>query len=263
MVIFSSMSILSMPGRRALLVGGASLTGAALLASHRGPAAAREASFGPWAVELFTSQGCSSCPPADRLLGTLARRPEIVALSYHVDYWDYIGWKDRFATAATTARQRAYASVLKQRYVYTPEMVVDGIAHDPGVTSGAIEALLANAQRHSPRRATPELTLPRGEGLTIKLAPFKLENGPADIVFAAYDRRHSTPVHAGENDGRTLENFNVVRQFEVLSRWDGSAEQWTVPADRFKPDQGLAVLVQQADQGPILGCSKLEPMATG
>ena len=186
-----------------------------------------------------------------------------MALSYHVDYWDYIGWKDRFATPATTARQRTYASVLKQRYVYTPEMVVDGIAHDSGVTSGSVEALLVKAQRRSTRRATPELTLLPGGALAIKLAPFKLEQGPVDIVFAAYDRRHSTPVHAGENNGRMLENFNVVRHFEVLAHWKGSAAQWTVPADRFTPEQGLAVLVQVADQGPILGCNKLEPMATG
>lgn len=263
MVIFHVMLTSSSPGRRALLVGGASLAGAALLAGRRDPAAARETSSGPWAIELFSSQGCSSCPPADRLLGALARRADIVALSYHVDYWDYIGWKDRFATGATTERQRVYARALKQRYVYTPEMVVDGIAHDPGVAIGPIETLLGKAERQSPRRATPQLILPPGNALTIKLAPFKLEKGPADIVFAAYDRRHSTPVHAGENDGRTIENFNVVRHFEVLSRWDGSAAQWTVAADHFKPDQGLAVLVQCADQGPMLGCNKLEPMATG
>lgn len=261
--MFGDMSICSLPGRRVVLAGGASLAGAALLASNQGSAVARETSTGPWAVELFTSQGCNSCPPADRLLGVLARRTDIVALSYHVDYWDYIGWKDRFATTATTERQRAYASVLKQRYVYTPEMVFDGVAHDPGTTGNAIETLLAKVQRRSSRRATPQLVLPRGGALSIKLAPFKLESGPADIVFVVYDRRHSTPVHAGENDGRMIENFNVVRRFQVLSNWDGSAMQWTVPADRFKPDQGLAVLVQSADQGPILGCNKLEPMATG
>jgi len=262
-LILANMSNFSLPGRRALIAGGASLAGAALLAGGRDPAVARETSSGPWALELFTSQGCSSCPPADRELGACARRPDIVALSYHVDYWDYIGWKDRFATPATTARQHTYASVLKQRYVYTPEMVVDGIAHDSGVTSSSVEALLVKAQRHATRRATPDLILSRDGALTIKLAPFKLENAPADIVFVVYDRRHSTPVHAGENNGRMLENFNVVRHFEVLTHWNGSAAQWTVPADRFKPDQGLAVLVQSADQGPILGCNKLEPMATG
>jgi len=210
----------------------------------------------PLVLELFTSQGCSSCPPADLQLGKLARRNDIVALSYHVDYWDYIGWKDRFATRETTERQRAYARALKQRYVYTPEMVVDGIGHDPGVS------LLAEAQHRSPKRATPELVRSADGVLTVRLADFKLE-APADIVLAVYDRRHSTAVGNGENGGRTLENFNVVRHFETLARWDGAAATWTAPADRFRPEQGMAVLVQRADHGPMLGCNKLEPMVTG
>jgi hypothetical protein len=241
--------------------------GAAILADAALPATARATMGGPWAIELFTSQGCSSCPPADLQLGKLSRRADIVALSNHVDYWDYIGWKDRFATHETTERQRAYARVLKQRYVYTPEMVVDGIGHDPGVSNEPISSLLAEAQRRSPRRATPELSRASDSVLTIKLAAFKLDalklDGPAEIVLAVYDRRHSTPVHQGENGGRTLENYNVVRHFETVSQWDGSAASWTVPADRFKPEQGMAVLVQHADHGPMLGCNKLEPIVTG
>ena len=235
--------------------GAAALVGTAL------PAVGRE-NTGPWAIELFTSQGCSSCPPADLQLGKLARRNDIVALSYHVDYWDYIGWKDRFATRETTERQRAYARALKQRYVYTPEMVVDGIGHDPGVSLDPITSLLAEAQHRSPKRATPELVRSADGVLTVRLADFKLE-APADIVLAVYDRRHSTAVGNGENGGRTLENFNVVRHFETLARWDGTAASWTVPADRFKPEQGIAVLVQRAEQGPMLGCNKLEPLVSG
>jgi len=257
------MSILTHPGRRAVLTGGATLAGAALLAAHPERAAARQPATAPLAIELFTSQGCSSCPPADLHLGNLARRADIVALSFHVDYWDYIGWKDRFASRETTERQRIYASVLKQRYVYTPEMVFDGAAHAPGVDQASIDKLLADARRRTPQRATPELTRSENGPLTIALQPFKLAGGPADILLAVYDRRHSTPVHDGENNGRTLENFNVVRHFEVLTRWDGSAARWTVPADRFQPDQGAAILVQQADQGTILGCNKLEPMVSG
>ena len=156
----------------------------------------------------------------------------------------------------------AYARALKQRYVYTPETVVDGIGHDPGVSLEPITSLLADAQRRSPKRATPELTRSSDGVLTIKLGAFKLD-GPADVVLAVYDRRHSTPVHEGENGGRTLENFNIVRHFETVSRWDGSAASWTVPADRFKPEQGMAVLVQRTDLGPMVGCNKLEPMVTG
>jgi hypothetical protein len=248
-------------GRRGLLVGGVATVGA-VLASGSGPVRAGSAADGPWAAELFTSQGCSSCPPSDAYLGKLARRPDIVALSYHVDYWDYIGWKDPFATRDTTERQRAYARVLKQRYVYTPEMVVDGIGHDTGRDRGAIEALLVQAQRQSLRRATPELARAVGGPLTITLAAFDLD-GPADVTLMIYDRRHATPVASGENQGRMLENFNVVRSLQVLARWNGAAANWTIDADRLQPGQGAAVIVQRADHGAVLGCNKLEPMVSG
>jgi len=240
--------------RRSVLVAGAGL----LAGSGRSVAD----TGGPLAIELFTSQGCSSCPPADLQLGKLARRPDVVALSFHVDYWDYIGWKDRFASKATTERQRAYARTLKQRYVYTPEMVVDGRAHDPGIADRQIETLLADARRQSSLRITPELMRTSEGALEIRLAAAKLDSA-ADVTVFAYDRHHSTPVQRGENDGRRLENFNVVRHFEIVSRWDGAQAHWTVAADRFQPDQGLAVIVQQSDHGPVLGCAKLEPGFAG
>ncbi|MBV8393350.1 MAG: DUF1223 domain-containing protein [Alphaproteobacteria bacterium] len=226
------------------------------------PRAFGEPAVAPVALELFTSQGCSSCPPADRHLGELSQRADIVALSYHVDYWDYLGWKDRFATRETTERQRIYARVLKQRYVYTPEMVIDGLANEPGVNKTSLSERLAEAHRRLAQRATPQIARTPGGALTVSLAPFKLEQ-PADIVLAVYDRRHATPVHEGENDGRTLENFNVVRRFEMMERWNGSEAHWTVPPDRFKPEQGVAILVQQPEQGAILGCNKYEPMTAG
>jgi hypothetical protein len=252
-----------LPRRRSLLVGAAAAAGAAIAGARPQPAAARSSAEGPWAIELFTSQGCSSCPPSDAYLGGLAKRPDIVALSFHVDYWDYIGWKDPYATRATTERQRAYARVLKQRYVYTPEMVVDGIGHDTGRERRPIEALLTEAQHRSPQRATPELSRAVGGPLTIKLAPFPLNGQPADVTLAIYDRRHSTPVASGENQGRMLENFNIVRHLEVLARWDGSAASWTSDAGRIQPGQGAAVIVQHADHGSVIGCNKLEPMVSG
>src|SRR5580765_3873506 len=213
--------------RRSVLVAGAGLL------AGSGPAVADTG--GPLAIELFTSQGCSSCPPADLQLGKLARRPDVVALSFHVDYWDYIGWKDRFASKATTERQRAYARTLKQRYVYTPEMVVDGRAHDPGVTDRQVETLLADARRQSSLRTTPELMRTSDGALMIRLAAAKLDSETVDVTVFAYDRHHSTAVQRGENEGRKLENFNVVRHFELVSRWDGAQAHWTVAADRFQP----------------------------
>jgi hypothetical protein len=260
-------------GRRSLLIGGAAaVAGLAMIAGRREDAAAREqggggTSGGPWAVELFTSQGCSSCPPADAELGTLAKRADIVALSFHVDYWDYIGWKDPFASRETTQRQHVYARSLKQRYVYTPEMVVDGRGDGPGVTSGEVAELLADAQRKSGRRATPELTRLADGSVLVKLAPFDLldgfANGPAEVTLAVYDRHLSTAVHQGENNGRRLDNFNVVRHFELLGGWKGEAATWTMAAERAKPEQGVAVLVQRAGQGAMLGCNKLEANLAG
>jgi hypothetical protein len=236
------------------------LAGASLLA---GSSAVAAPSGGPLAIELFTSQGCSSCPPADLQLGRLARRPDIVALSLHVDYWDYIGWKDPFASKDGTARQRAYARTLKQRYVYTPEMVVDGRAHEPGIAAAPIESLLAEARLQSPTRTAPELTRTADGTLVIRLAAATLPGGAAEVTVFAYDRHHSTSVHKGENDGRKLENFNVVRRFAVVGNWDGSEQRWTVPPDRFEPGQGIAVLVQMPDHGTVLGAAKLESLAAG
>ena len=251
---------LSNPGRRALLIGG----GAAIVAGRPRGAAARPPGDGPWAVELFTSQGCSSCPPADAFLGRLAKRPDIVALSFHVDYWDYIGWKDPFASRETTERQRGYARALKQRYVYTPEMVVDGIGHDTGREPGQIEALLAKAQRLSPRRATPGACRAPSAGRSPSSSPpsrstTARRTSPSPSTTGATTR----PVASGENQGRTLENFNIVRHLELVSRWDGSPASWTIAADRIQPAQGVAVLVQQADHGPMIGCNKLEPAYSG
>jgi hypothetical protein len=256
------------PNRRALLLGGTAAAGAAIVASQHERANAREpAPGGPWAIELFTSQGCSSCPPADAHLGKLAQRADIVALSFHVNYWDYIGWKDPFASREGTQRQHDYARALKQRYVYTPEMVVDGIGDESGVTTGEIDGLLAEARRRSPRRATPEISRLADGSVLVKLAPFDLPDGfaegPAEVTLAIYDGHHSTPVRAGENDGRKLENYNVVRSLGLLGRWKGEAASWTMPADRAKPDQGVAILVQRAGQGAMLGCNKLEANVAG
>ena len=241
--------------RRSLLLGGALLAGA-------GAALAGEAASGPWVVELFTSQGCSSCPPADAYLGRLAKRSDIVALSFHVDYWDYIGWKDPFASRETTERQRAYARVLKQRYVYTPEMVIDGIGDDTG-TATAVDALLKQAARRSPKRATPDLARDTSGNLTIKLAAYQLEAESADVLLVVYDRRQNTKVARGENSGSTLDNFNVVRRFEVIRRWNGSPATWTVPAGPLQPGQGVAVLVQRPDHGPMIGANKLDIAVSG
>jgi hypothetical protein len=248
--------------RRSVLLGTAAAVAASLIDGGKNLARAGGVAAGPWVVELFTSQGCSSCPPADAYLGKLAKRPDIVALSFHVDYWDYIGWKDPFASHETTERQRTYARVLKQRYVYTPEMVVDGLGDDAAQPS-AIDALLAQAARRSLKRATPDLSRDAGGNLTIKLGAYDLGDESADVMLAIYDRKLSTKIGRGENGGHTLDNFNVVRRLETVSLWSGVKATWTVPIGPLQPGQGLAVMVQHVDQGPMIGANKLEVAFSG
>src|SRR5512144_1822690 len=134
------------PGRRSLLIGGAAAAGVAVAAARVVPAKTLAPAEGPWAIELFTSQGCSSCPPADAFLGELAKRPDVLALSEHVDYWDYLGWKDPFASSENTQRQRAYSRRLGSGYVYTPQMVVQGTGQIAGTDRHGVLELVARAR---------------------------------------------------------------------------------------------------------------------
>ena len=258
------MAKVSGPGRRSLLIGGAAAAGVAVAAARVVPAKTRGPLEGPWAIELFTSQGCSSCPPADAYLGVLAKRPDIVALSFHVDYWDYIGWKDAFATRATTDRQRTYARVLKQRYVYTPEMVVEGIGHDTGRERGRHRALAG-------RGAAP-LDQARHAGIVAhrrtarspsSWRPSRSKAGPPT------SRSRSTTVairrrwRAARTRAACWTTSTSCAACEVLSRWDGAAASWTIADAGLQPGLGAAVLVQRADHGPVIGCNKLEPMVSG
>ena len=142
-------------------------------------------------------------------------------------------------------------------------MVVEGSAHDTGREPAAIERLLAAAQGRATRRATPTLARTADGGLAVALDAFALEDGPAEVMLAVYDRRHATPIASGENQGRTLDSFNVVRRLERLATWNGDAATWTVADADLQPGRGAAVIVQRADHGPVLGCNKLEPMVAG
>jgi hypothetical protein len=244
----------------ARIAAGAALGGLGL-SSRRAAQAADPLPDPPVVVELFTSQGCSSCPPADRVLGDLARRPDVIALSVHVDYWDYIGWKDRFATALTTARQHAYAQALRQRYVYTPEMVFNGAAHDPGTNAGRVEKLVKQAAEKAGARVNPVLgALSGGRGL-IEL-PKTANAPPSDIWLLGVDPRHVTAVSRGENRGVTLTNVNVVRSLEKVATWTGEATRLTVAAGKLPPGAAMVVLVQGVGHGPIMGAARMDRLAT-
>jgi hypothetical protein len=230
--------------RRALLV-----TAAALAVAGWGPTAFGQTAADPVVVELFTSQGCNSCPPADALLAELSQREDIVALSLHVDYWDYLGWHDTFASRATSDRQHAYARSLGERRVYTPQAVVGGRFHAVGSDRAAVEALIAEA------RATPAMPLDITPGPALRL-PERRGIEPATVWIVGLDALREVPVARGENAGRTLVYRNVVREIRKLGEWRGQPMTLPLPDDLAGRD-GRIVLVQSGVAGPILGCRRL------
>lgn len=212
----------------------------------------------PLVVELFTSQGCDSCPPADTYLSELAKRPDVLALSMHVDYWDYIGWKDPFAQHAFTMRQRAYSRALAQRYVYTPQMVINGELQGVGSERDTIETLLARAAKESKPAKAPVIRYQENE-VRIEGGP----SAPATVWLAVFDAWHATPVVRGENAGRNLGNSNVVREWRELGRYTGKPMKIALDLDDLAVGkQGCAVLLQNdtaAGPGPIVGAYVMDP----
>jgi hypothetical protein len=201
----------------------------------------------PIVVELFTSEGCSSCPPADALLAELAHRPEVLALSFHVDYWDRLGWKDPFSSAAATRRQHRYAELLGLATVYTPQIVVDGKRQAVGSDRAEVERALASARG---RRDQVPVALALDHGRAqIKLGPGG-DGAAASVLLVGFDRRHVTAVARGENSGRTLAHVDVVRSIEEVAQFDGRASAIDVPIR--SPSDRVAAIVQAQD-GEILG----------
>ncbi|MBM3550107.1 MAG: DUF1223 domain-containing protein [Alphaproteobacteria bacterium] len=200
---------------------------------------------GPVLVELYTSQGCNSCPPADAYLGDLARRKDVVALAFHVDYWDHIGWKDPFGDAAWTARQRKYAQALMSRQIYTPQMVVDGTQHAVGSDRRAVERLIADAAK----RQRPALSVSRtAKGLDLKIDGA----GAGEVWIVGYDPKHETKVMRGENAGRTLTEFNIVRGIKRIDAWKGGALTRAIATSELPPGTAHVALIQEDGLGPVL-----------
>ena len=226
----------------------ASLAVAVLLAAVS-PAAAEDVTV----VELFTSQGCSSCPPADAQLRELSKEPGIVALSLHVNYWDYIGWKDPFASATTTERQHLYANSLKQRFVYTPEMVIDGYTDVNGASSSAVESAISKARSRDRLRLKVAASVD-GDELKVSI-PAADGAKKASVWLFEIDREHTTEVARGENGGRTLVNANVVRSMKKIGEWDGQAVELTADLDDAKDRDACAIVIQEAATGPVLGAT--------
>jgi len=211
-------------------------------------AAAGPAAAAPVVVELFQSQGCSSCPPANANVNALALRPGVLALSFAVTYWDRLGWKDTFASRAFTDRQYAYAHGLGRPNVGTPQVVVNGRVDLVGTDRGALD----RAVRAAGSPNTVAVTLSSGD---VAVAAGVAPKRGADVWLVRYDPRVlEVPVKRGENNGKTLPHRNIVRSLERLGAWTGAARSYRVgpPSD---PAWRTAVLVQAADGGPILGAA--------
>ena len=214
----------------------------------------------PTLVELFTSQGCSSCPPADQFVGELAKRGDVVALAFHVNYWDYIGWPDPFATEDTTNRQRAYGWRMAQGRVYTPQIVVDGVLDAVGSRRQEVDRTISFAQGLARARVDIEAAIESGGALTVSLKGEKPANS-AVVWMARYDAEHTTDVLLGENRGATLKNFNVVRNWQKLGGWFGDPVEFHVSATQMTSgdggNDGCVIIVQAEGDGMVLGVREL------
>jgi hypothetical protein len=206
----------------------------------------------PILVELFTSEGCSSCPPADALLAELAARPDLLALSFHVDYWNKFGWKDPFSSPAATARQQRYAELLGLATVYTPQIVLDGRWQAVGSNRAEVERAMGAARRSR-------------EGVSVTLAVehgrVKIALGPDDsaasasVLLIGFDRRQVSGVSRGENSGRTLAHADVVNSIEEIGQYDGRAQ--TIEAPLGRTADRVAAIVQARD-GRVLGAAAVD-----
>jgi len=208
--------------------------------------AATPAQARPVVVELFTSEACSSCPPAEALLATLTKDPNILPLAFHVTYWNGPAWTDKYSLTAATDRQSTYAVLQHAQDVFTPQAVVDGLTSVLGSDRAALISAIA-AARAAQRQPVP-VSVAGSAMITVKIGPGA---GAATVLLIGFDAQHTTQIGGGENGGATLREANVVRSFASLGGWTGIPISYTMP----KPaGEHMAVLLQQAD-GTILGAA--------
>ncbi|MCR8825701.1 DUF1223 domain-containing protein [Pseudosulfitobacter koreensis] len=220
----------------------------AALLSVASPGAADQ----PVVVELFTSQGCSSCPPADKIFAELAHRDDVIALALHVDYWDYIGWKDEFAVPAYAERQRGYAIAADRRSVYTPQMVVNGLTDIVGARPMQLSEAIA---QHAALPSLVALDVARdGDALKIS-ARNQGATGGMVVQLVRYEPKRETKITRGENAGLTLEYANIAHDWQVLGTWDGKSDLEMTA--HVTGDAPVVVLIQKEAHGAILAAEAL------
>ena len=208
----------------------------------------------PLVVELFTAQGCASCPQANRMLGDLVDRKGLIALTYSVDYWDYLGWRDTFAMPEFTARQRAYIDKLKLKEIYTPELVIGGRDETPAGDRDKLDVMLDTEARSRP--VAPAVNFLR-DGQKVMVGRGAVPRGGAELWLVAYDPvRRDVKVKSGDNAGKTVTYVNLVRGLTRLGPWTGRTRTYAVPADLVASNMKVVAILQGRGGGPILAAAR-------
>ncbi len=207
-------------------------------------------------VELYTSQGCSSCPPADARLTELSREPGIVALTFHVDYWDYLGWKDTLAKPEYSERQRAYSHSRGDRGVYTPQMIVNGVIACVGSDDGKIDGSIRSATREHAHLPVPVSVSRDGNAITVEVSASG-SAGSGEVWLLTVQSSVTVEIERGENKGREATYANVVRELKQIGTWSGGQARFEATAS--DAGDSFVVLVHEANPdgpGPIIGAAK-------
>ena len=213
-------------------------------------------------VELFTSQGCSSCPPADKVLGELAKDPSVIALSLPIDYWDYLGWKDTLADSRFSARQKAYSNARGDREVYTPQAIVNGAAHVIGSDIAGIESAIGATANADGVMSVPVTMTQAGTLLTVSIAASARNSAAThgEVWICSISKEVPILISRGENSGREITYYNVVRNLMKVGDWNGGSGSWTVPIESVVREgaDGAVVYLQDGSRdkpGPMLGAA--------
>ena len=213
-------------------------------------------------VELFTSQGCSSCPPADQIIGELAKDPSVIALSLPIDYWDYLGWKDTLADSRFTARQKAYSNMRGEREVYTPQVVVNGSKHVIGSDRARIESAIEDTKKADGVMSVPISMALAGKQINISVAASGKGAAVAhgEVWICSISKAVPIAIGRGENRGREITYHNVVRNLLKVGDWNGASDSWTVPLENIYREgvDAAVVYVQDGNRdkpGPMLGAA--------
>lgn len=213
----------------------------------------------PVLVELFTSQGCSSCPPADQILGELQKRNDVVALSFSIDYWDYVGWRDTLATRENTLRQQGYEKTLPSHRVYTPQMVIDGVRDVVGNQRKQVLDGVDRRVKEATGKKVPIALSQSGDTVQVRIGASPALKTSGTVWLARTLSSRTVNIAKGENSGRVITYHNVVRGFAAVGKWSGEAVTLDLPAqsEQGEVTDGVAVWVQAGSNGAVLGVAQL------